>query len=123
MINLFEEQTAPLNEYEKDILMPVIIKGLKLKIGRKNAVTNSYIVKRLKPDYCIDSIRLRKIINHIRTHDLIPALIATSKGYYIAQEEEELKDYEKSLLGREEAIRNLRLSIERQRQRLYTETI
>ena len=54
-----------------------------------------------------------------RTTYLIPGLIATSEGYYLATSEQELMDYEDSLRGREEAIKAVRLAIARQRRMLY----
>lgn len=85
------------------------------------SVTNKAIIEGMKKNLglSISDARVRKLINHIRTKDLVPCLIATSNGYYIAETEQELKEYEESLLGREEAIRNVRLSIQRQRNRKY----
>lgn len=121
MIQGFQEQTEPLTEYEETQLLPQIVRGLQLKVGKANAVTNGAIVKGMKANLNLRTTepRVRKIINHIRVHDLVPCLIATSQGYYIAESEQELKEYEESLLGREEAIRNVRLSIQRQRNRKY----
>lgn len=121
MIQGFQEQTEPLTEYEEQHLLPQIVRGLQLKVGKANAVTNGAIVKGMKANLNLRTTepRVRKIINHIRVHDLVPCLIATSQGYYIAESEQELKEYEESLLGREEAIRNVRLSIQRQRNRKY----
>lgn len=122
MIKGFSNETSPLNDYELRVLLPVILAGLKDKQGKRNAVTNGYIIGRLKQQgYRIDAPRLRKVINHIRTNDLIPGLIATSEGYFLAEDEQELMDYEDSLRGREEAIKAVRLAIERQRRMLYTE--
>ena len=122
MIKGFSNETSPLNDYELRVLLPVILAGLKDKQGKRNAVTNGYIIGRLKQQgYRIDAARLRKIINHIRTNDLIPGLIATSEGYFLAEDEQELMDYEDSLRGREEAIKAVRLAIARQRRMLYTE--
>ena len=122
MIKGFSNETSPLNDYELRVLLPVILAGLKDKQGKRNAVTNGYIIGRLKQqDYRIDAARLRKVINHIRTNDLIPGLIATSEGYFLAEDEQELMDYEDSLRGREEAIKAVRLAIARQRRMLYTE--
>jgi len=121
MIKGFSNETSPLNEYELRVLLPVILAGLKGKHGKRNAVTNIYIIGRLKTAYKIDAARLRKIINHIRTNDLLPGLIATSEGYFLASNEKELMDYEDSLRGREEAIKAVRLAIARQRRMLYTE--
>lgn len=122
MIKGFSEQTEPLNEYEQDTLLPIIIRGLRARIGKESAVINRYIVSQLKPTYNVSEARVRKIINHIRTADLIPGLIATSDGYFIAETEQELRDYEESLLGRELAIRQVRESIARQRRELYDKT-
>lgn len=122
MIKGFSNETSPLNDYELRVLLPVILAGLKDKQGKRNAVTNGYIIGRLKQQgYRIDAPRLRKVINHIRTNDLIPGLIATSEGYFLAEDEQELMDYEDSLRGREEAIKSVRLAIARQRRMLYTE--
>ncbi len=122
MIKGFSEQTEPLNEYEQDTLLPIIIRGLRARIGKESAVINRYIVSQLKPTYNVSEARVRKIINHIRTADLIPGLIATSDGYFIAETEQELRDYEESLLGRELAIRQVRESIARQRREIYEKT-
>lgn len=122
MIKGFSNETSPLNDYQLRVLLPVILAGLKDKQGKRNAVTNGYIIGRLKQQgYRIDAPRLRKVINHIRTNDLIPGLIATSEGYFLAEDEQELMDYEDSLRGREEAIKAVRLAIARQRRMLYTE--
>lgn len=115
MIKGFDQETQPLNDYEMGVLLPLLVRGLRTKIGRENAVTNKHIVNTLKGSYKLNDARVRKIINHIRTNDLIPGLI----GYFIAQSEAELLEYEESLKGREDAIRAVRLSIARQRRILY----
>ena len=123
MIKGFDNETSPLTEYEKETLLPVVMCGLSVKMGKGRAVTNNYIICRLKAQgFKVDAPRLRKVINHIRTNDLIPGLIATSDGYYVATDEQELIDYEDSLLGRESAIREVRKSIARQRRMLFPES-
>lgn len=119
MIKGFEEQTQPLTEYEEKILTPVVARGLERKIGSDSAVTNSYIVDRLRPRYKVDGPRLRKVINHIRVNGIVPGLIATKTGYYVATTAEEIDSYAESLKGREDAIRSVRLSIERQRRVMF----
>jgi len=119
MIKGFDKETHHLTDYELGVLLPVLVRGLITKKGHDQAVTNGYIVATLKPTYKISEARVRKIINHIRTHDLVPGLIATSEGYFIAETEAELIEYEESLKGREDAIREVRQSIARQRRILY----
>lgn len=121
MITGFEELTEPLTEKEETVFLPPILRGLRAKIGREKAVTNKAIITGLKVNLGIkiSEARVRKIINHIRCNDLVPCLVATSEGYYIAETEQELLDYEESLEGREDAIREVRLSIHRQRLNKY----
>ncbi len=60
MINNFEEQTAPLSEYEEKTLVPVFIRGLTTKIGKDNAITNGQIVTAMKgAGYRISDARAR----------------------------------------------------------------
>lgn len=120
MLKGFDEQTAPLSEYETLRLVPSVVNILKGARGRRRAITNKDIVKILRDGtYTPTGVRIRKIINYIRTNDLIIGLIASSAGYYIANSEQELIEYEDSLRGREEAIKEVRLSIARQRRKLY----
>ena len=124
MIKGFSE-TDPLSDYELKTVLPQIVRGLLRKVGMANSITNSAIVRGMKANLnlSLTEARVRKIINHIRCHDLVPCLIATSNGYYIAESEQELKEYETSLLGREEAIRNVRLAIQRQRARKFNRNL
>lgn len=107
MIRNFEEQTHELTDYEIKEVLPVVIAGLKYRVGDKMAVTSSKAIATLKstrPELKINGPRWRKIINHIRINSLIPCLISTSKGYYIAQTKHEVKDYMESLRERINSI-------------------
>lgn len=122
MIKGFNSETAPLTEYEENVLLPLVLRGLKTKIGKENAVTNRTIVQRLNiAGYTVTEPRIRKLINHIRMTDLLPGLIASSGGYFLATSEAELLGYEQSLIGREDAIKQVRLAIARQRRILYND--
>ena len=118
MILGFKKETEPLTDYEKETILPAIVALLKGRHGVRAAITSKRICSILE-QYQISEPRVRKIINHIRTADLVPCLIANSGGYYLAQSEEEMLTYEESLLGREEAIHNVRKAMERQRRMLY----
>lgn len=119
MINGFEHITHDLTEYEKETLLPLFVKGLSKKIGSKNAVTNKHMVKALKEKgFVVSDARVRKIINVIRNHDLIPGLVATSSGYYVATSIEELEKYCESLGQRGREIFRVKASIERHIQQL-----
>lgn len=120
MIAGFEEQTQPLTKKEANELLPIFVKCLLPKIGKENRVTSAQMIQGFKTyKIKIDGSRVRKIINHIRTNDLVPGLIATNDGYYRATTEAEMYEHEESLLGREAAIREVRRSIQRQRKQLF----
>lgn len=101
MIQGFDKQTAPLNDYEQNTLLPVIVSGLKTKIGAAKVITGSTIIKCMKAaGYKLDGPRLRKIINHIRTNELVPCLVSHSGGYYVATSRDEVDDCIASIQGR-----------------------
>ena len=113
-----------LSNYELNVLLPILIKGLEMKKGKANAVTSHQIIRAIRKHGLKISMRsVLMLINHIRTNDLIVGLMATSTGYYITSSEEEFINYEDSLLGREKAIRNVRLSIMRQRRMMFSQRL
>lgn len=116
----FDIETAPLTEVEETELLPIIVSRLKTAIGKHNAVKNGYLCDLLS-EYGFDSseARVRKIIRHIRVNGYVKRLIATSAGYYISNNYNELHDYIDSLIGREEAIHSLRESIEIQTEAFF----
>ena len=113
MINGFEQETEPLNDYEQS-LVPIFIQGLKTKLGKESAVTNDAMIAGLdKMGHKLNQARVRKIIAHIRNKQLIKGLMASSKGYYITNNPEEIKDYIESLQGRIEAILAIKRTFEK----------
>ena len=105
MINGFEHYTFELNHYEMKLL-EIIIPKLILNVGKKNAVKNKDIIRKLKlmGFEKITPARIRKIISHIRVNKLIKNLIATSKGYYRAETQKEVDSFKKSLRQRANII-------------------
>ena len=116
MLQGFEIETAPLSEYELS-LVPKFCKGFANKIGKENAITNKSIIAGFKSiGINLNESRVRKIINHIRVHNLVSNLMATSAGYYISNDAAEIKSFIDSLIGRERAIRQVREAIQQQYQ-------
>lgn len=118
MIKGFDNETAPLSEYEEKVLAPAVVTILRGRIGNGAAITNKGISS-LLTGYKAGDTRIRKVINYIRTNGLVPCLIASSDGYYVAQSEEEVSEYEESLRGREDAIRAVRLALYKQKVERY----
>lgn len=115
MITNFENFTMILNEYEKTVLVPALVSGLKLKVGKDRAVTNSSIVEGLnKHNFNINETKVRKLINYIRIYGLVDCLVATSSGYYVSEDVEEIQSYIKSLSERASAIIHVRDCLKRQ---------
>lgn len=95
MLKGWEHQTSPLDDYEKDVLLPLFVNGLKTKIGHEKAVTNPQMIRALKQAGYkkLSEPRVRKIINHIRSNGLIVNLVASSKGYWIENDIEKRREY------------------------------
>ena len=121
MLTGFENETHDLTDYELQQVLPAIRSGLLKKEGVEKAVTNKAIVAGLGQKLGIktNEARVRKIINYIRNKNMIPRLIASSKGYYIASNRQEVLDYIESLRGRENAIKQVRVSMEDQLQSFH----
>ena len=114
MIEGFEEHTSPLTEYEQT-LVPIFVAGLRTKVGPLEAITASRMEKAMNAaGYKTNGPRIRKIINHIRTHGLVERLIATSAGYYVSNDTDELNRYVQGLRGRVSAIDAIRKTLEHQ---------
>lgn len=114
------EQTDPLNEYELNTLLPVMIKGLKKRVGVSNAITSKEISSRCKAwGYDLKGARIRKLINHIRRNDLIMYLVASSKGYYIETNEKKLIEYIEGLEQRADAIKHISVCLRNQLNKKY----
>ena len=114
MIPSFEDITYSLTEYEKEVLLPIMIQGFKTKIGKDKVVTNPQICKALKAKgYKISEPRVRKIVFYIRNHNLIPKLIASSKGYWIATNQKEVELWLSSINAKIDALLETKIYAER----------
>lgn len=117
-----KSKTCPLSYYEQNVLLPVLMKGLRMKKGKTNAVTSKQIVRGVRNQGLkINTRSLEKIIYYIRMNDLIVGLIACVSGYYVINNEQDFIEYEVNLSGREAALRRVRMSIQRQRRSMFTE--
>jgi len=105
MITTFEEQTHPLTDYELKTLLPLMIQGFTTKIGVSKCVTNPQICKALKnKGFEVNEPRIRKLVFYIRQQNLVPNLIASSKGYWIATDRKEVDTWVDSLKSRIDAL-------------------
>ena len=109
-------RTRSLSKYDLNVLLPIVREGLETKRGKENAVTANQIIAALRAHGLkIDSYSVKMLVHYIRRNDLIVGLMASSVGYYVGSCEQDLIGYEESLRRREESLRELRLSIQRQR--------
>lgn len=108
MITNFENITHELNDQEL-ALVPIIAKSFE-KYTKANPIKAPEIVKRFnqsdiaKQYIKLTEPRLRKICNYIRSNAMIP-LIATSSGYFVSNDKEEIEKQIKSLVERSNSIR------------------
>lgn len=84
-----------LNKFELACL-PTIVKGIGgRKKGKSNPITNKKIqIEMNKRGFGkLSDARVRKIISHIRNHNLLPLLCANSNGYFVAENLTEFDKY------------------------------
>lgn len=109
MILGFEEQTHDLTDYEKETVLPAIARLLYTKNGVANAIKNGEIISRIgmqiKPE------RVRKILHIIRVTGHVSGIVASSKGYFRAETEDEWERYLTGLSERIEHIEELENSL------------
>ena len=114
MLKGFESHTEPLTNYEINEILPRMIGGLSRRLGIEQAISNRQIIEILRnKGLSTTDARIRKIINYIRVNDLVPGLIAASKGYYVSKNPKEIRGYIQTLAGREQAIRAIRVKTEK----------
>lgn len=127
MIKGFENETQPLTGTEM-VIMEIIVQGFNKgkHVGKSNAVTNDNICKgvndaikngRLELEdraFKLTSVRLRKIIHHIRVNNLVPLLCSNSKGYYLALSSEEVREYLAGLKVRIDSIIAINVALTKQ---------
>lgn len=106
MIQGFENYTASLTDYEANVLVPRLVRGLENRVGSKYAISNKRICRSLsdKGYEKVTEARVRKCINHIRLNGLVRNLIANSNGYYVATSIEEARNWSESARERARAI-------------------
>lgn len=133
MIRNFEEYTSELSEEEIKYIVPRLLKILILTIGKDKALTNKQIVKDinivnqihvpietkgsliiLEHQVKTSEARIRHMIHVLRVSDMISCLIATSKGYYISNDKQEIETYIGSVDDRLRSIYQIRRALKRQ---------
>ena len=126
MIELFEEQTKPLDEYERVTLLPLMVRSLKRHVGKAQIITNAKMREGFaNKGHDVGGARIRKLISHIRLNGLVECLMATGRGYYVTNSVKELEKYIQSLRKRVEAIQAvisaLIVQLEKLRQKQQTD--
>ena len=124
MIVGFEDFTVEITPEEQNVVN-IIIKRFQTKVGKTNIVTADKIAIGLKAHFGIEfkESRIRKMIQYIRLNNLVSGLVATSKGYFVAQSPDEIMDWIDSLKSRENAIRKIREQAEQHVERLFNRNI
>lgn len=109
MITNFEEITAYLTPEEKELTVSIIqILGT---LKKSKPMLSTEIVELINKKHFVNStykftgVKLRKYCNYIRSKSLLP-IIATSNGYYVSYDKNEIALQIESLQQRSEAMLN-----------------
>lgn len=124
MINNFEDYTFEITNEER-FVVDVIVKRFNTLRGKRNIATGEQIRNGIKTHLNIDfaESRIRKMIQYIRLNNLVLGLVATSRGYYVAESIDEIQQWVDSLISRENAIREIREKAEKQIELMKTQHI
>lgn len=107
-------ETNRLNDYERGTLLPLVVGIIRDARGRR--LTSYMIADAIrKLGHACDSMRVRKVINHIRCNAIIPCLAAGNNGYFVASNADEISETIYSLEGRVEAIQEVINALKQQR--------
>jgi len=127
MIRNFEEYTHEMTPDEQNHIVPFLVHMLTLAINKEKAITNKKMVNAFNTHYKrlyyqgqgekllkTSGPRIRKLIHIIRVSDTIPMLVASSKGYYISDDKDEIETYIGSIEDRIRSIYQIRRALKRQ---------
>lgn len=112
MVINFEEFTEPLTDREKELIPYFYNFFVGECVGIKNIKISDHLITWIKKilfsngidNTGIDRVLLGKIVHILRVEKLIPNLIATSKGYYVATEDAEILNGIESMRQRANSI-------------------
>ena len=115
MITGFEEYTKELTKYEREQILPRMIKGIRSNIGAGNPITNRAAIEAMRQrGLDISDSRFRKIMHVIRVSGMVEGIVANSNGYFIAETVEEWESYIKGLNERIRHITTMKRAIDNQ---------
>ena len=98
-----------LEEKKKAQLAKLVAGILKEHVGRGNAISNFQIRKILADEnrVLLSGGNLRQIVHYIRANKILPNVLASSRGYYVAESDFEKKVYLKRLKDRINSIQEV----------------
>jgi hypothetical protein len=108
MITNFEDLTHELSFEELAMISDV--SNIITQFSKSNPIKCRDLVNRIKIhlasngiDVRFDEVRLRKLINHMRANSILP-IIATSKGYFVSYNHDDVCSQIQSLVERANSI-------------------
>jgi hypothetical protein len=116
MVTNFEFHTKDISEDEKKNIFPLIDILSKTKSNdqvltpRLVLLMNAYNVQENRPK--VNGRKIRKLVNHIRKNG-IAAIIATSSGYYLTNDHQEIESQIQSLRERASSINDCAKGLEK----------
>lgn len=114
MLKGFEDYTQSLSVNELRYEVRLLAKEMTAHRGVERAMTNEDIRDWFLQKYGlrVSDTKVRAYINAIRINRWCRHVVASSRGYYVATTVQEVEDYCRTLRGRENSIKAVRLSME-----------
>lgn len=106
--------TDRLNDYERGTLLPLVVRLLTDANGRK--ITSYMIAEAIrKQGHACDSMRVRRVINHIRLKGLVSCVASSPKGFFVANNDTEITECIYTLESLADSIQEVIEALKRQR--------
>jgi pimeloyl-CoA synthetase len=108
MIHGFEKETEELRPHEVKTAH-IIAMMLQNHEGKASSITALRISDVLEKNFGlnVDDARIRKMIAYIKKRNLVPGLIANSRGYFWTEDREEIEKYVHGCYSRMYAIKEM----------------
>lgn len=79
-----------INDYERDVLVPLVCDILRNAPWSMSALSIAEAIRR--QGHPASTRQVRRVINHIRVHGIIPCVASSPKGFFVASNESEISE-------------------------------
>ena len=107
-----------MNDYERDVLVPLVCDLLMRAQGLPlSSMTIAEEIR--KTGHAASTRQVRRCVNHIRVHGIIPCVASSPKGFFVASNDSEISECIGTLESLADAIQEVINALKWQRQEKF----